>query len=129
MITRGEGGGAALAETISDTVAANNGALKPENESVVHIEVSSSTRGVDELTASLSGKPTMQRFKGLGEMMPQELWTTTMDPSKRMLKKVTIQDAAEADRLLSVLMGNAIAPRKAFISEHAETLDWSALDL
>lgn len=71
----------------------------------------------------------MQRFKGLGEMMPAELWSTTMDPSTRMLKQVTAEDAAEADRLLSMLMGNNIGPRKAFIAEQAETLDWDLLDL
>ena len=82
-----------------------------------------------QLTARLSGKPSLQRFKGLGEMMPQELWSTTMDPETRILKQVTSQDAAEADRLLSVLMGNSIGPRKAFITERAETLDWSMLDV
>ena len=71
----------------------------------------------------------VQRFKGLGEMMPQELWATTMDPATRKLKRVTAEDAIEADRMLSMLMGNNIAPRKAFITEHAETLDWDALDL
>lgn len=76
-----------------------------------------------------SAKLSVQRFKGLGEMMPAELWSTTMDPSTRMLKQVTAEDAAEADRLLSMLMGNNIGPRKAFIAEQAETLDWDLLDL
>ena len=67
--------------------------------------------------------------QGLGEMMPAELWSTTMDPSTRMLKQVTCEDAAEADRLMSTLMGNNIAPRKNFISEHGKTIDWSLLDL
>jgi DNA gyrase/topoisomerase IV subunit B len=69
------------------------------------------------------------RDDALGEMMPAELWSTTMDPGRRMLKQVTAEDAAEADRLLSVLMGNAIGPRKAFITEHADLIDWSLIDL
>ena len=82
-----------------------------------------------ELTEASSSKVSVQRFKGLGEMMPQELWSTTMDPSTRKLKRVTVEDAAEADRLLSMLMGNNIAPRKAFITEQAESLDLALLDL
>lgn len=79
--------------------------------------------------AKLSGNPTIQRFKGLGEMMPRELWSTTMDPDTRLIKRVTVDDAAEADRMFSVLMGSSIGPRKQFINEHAETLDWSLLDI
>ncbi|KAL1520534.1 hypothetical protein AB1Y20_022110 [Prymnesium parvum] len=84
---------------------------------------------LNQLVASSSSKVTMQRFKGLGEMMPDELWKTTMDPETRKLKQVTVEDAAEADRIFSVLMGSNIAPRKHFITEHAETLDWAKLDV
>ena len=89
-----------------------------------------SDQELKELTQASGGaKLTVQRFKGLGEMMPQELWSTTMDPSTRMLKRVTAEDAAEADRLLSMLMGNQIGPRKTFIAEQAEIMDWDMLDL
>ena len=83
----------------------------------------------DEVVARLGGNPTIQRFKGLGEMMPAELWATTMDPATRMLKRVTCEDAVAADRMFSVLMGSNIAPRKQFITEHAKTLDLSKIDL
>ena len=63
---------------------------------------------------------TLQRFKGLGEMNPEQLWDTTMDPKKRMLMQVTIEDAAEAEKLITTLMGDDIDSLKAYISEHAD---------
>merc|ERR1740129_2599092 len=83
----------------------------------------------EALLQQLGKGATVQRFKGLGEMMPQELWATTMDPKARLLKQVTVEDAAEADRLLSVLMGDEIAARRALIIDYAESLDRDLIDV
>ncbi|NJK41861.1 MAG: DNA topoisomerase (ATP-hydrolyzing) subunit B [Acaryochloridaceae cyanobacterium SU_2_1] len=72
---------------------------------------------------------TIQRFKGLGEMMPVQLWDTTMNPETRTLKKIDIEDAAEADRIFTILMGDRVAPRREFIETHGSRLNLAQLDI
>jgi len=79
--------------------------------------------------AGSDSRYSLQRFKGLGEMMPEQLWTTTLDPSKRLLKRITVDDARAAADTLRDLMGAEVAPRKALIETHASAFRLEDLDV
>lgn len=74
---------------------------------------------LQKLTKGASKGYTLQRYKGLGEMNPEQLWATTMDPQQRKLMQVTIEDAAQAERIVTILMGDKVEPRREYISQHA----------
>jgi DNA gyrase subunit B len=90
-----------------------------------------SDRERDQITSGFpeNAKYEIQRFKGLGEMMPQQLWDTTMNPESRTLKRIEIEDAAEADRIFTVLMGDRVAPRREFIETYGSRLNLADLDI
>jgi DNA gyrase subunit B len=76
----------------------------------------------DEILKGMSGNPSIQRYKGLGEMNPDQLWETTMDPNARTMRQVVIEDAKEADKMFDILMGSEVEPRKRFIQVHASSV-------
>eukprot|EP00899_Mesostigma_viride_P023842 jgi/Mesvir1/4642/Mv07805-RA.1 len=73
--------------------------------------------------------PIIQRFKGLGEMMPEQLWATTMDPAQRRLRRLTVEDAADANMMFSMLMGNKVGPRRELVEREGPRLKKDVLDI
>ncbi len=83
------------------------------------VEYVYSDEQLNKLLEEMGGRPTIQRYKGLGEMNPEQLWETTMDPERRTLLQVSLKDAMDADQVFSMLMGEEVDPRKQFIQENA----------
>ena len=90
--------------------------IRDKEEIEPHLSLATACMAIQE---KCEGALMIQRYKGLGEMEASQLWESTMDPERRTLRRVTIKDAQEADRIFTVLMGPNVEPRREFIEKHA----------
>jgi len=107
------------AQQVSGVVTPETRVLRGEGEKTREAIVNDFRTAMQFLLGSAESSLTTQRYKGLGEMNPEQLWETTMDPTVRRLLKVQIEDAINADRIFSTLMGDVVEPRRNFIETHA----------
>lgn len=110
-------------EMLSGAKAAKPETKKAKTEAEGPAEAEGDSEAMETAIENVGGvKINIQRYKGLGEMNPEQLWDTTMDPSRRKMKRIAIDDAAKADETFEVLMGGDVAPRKRFIQTHAKNV-------
>jgi DNA gyrase subunit B len=110
---------AELAQTLSDLMGPGAYVRRADERQ----EVTSFKAAMNWLFEQAKKGQTIQRYKGLGEMNPHQLWETTMDPAKRVMKQVSVEDAVRADELFTILMGDEVQPRKEFIIAHAKEVE------